>query len=383
MSEHLPREQCKILVLGAGYAQLDLIALCRELGMTVHACSNRATDPGKDLADHFALIDIVDRDGVTKYVDKHGIHYVYSVGADLAMPVISEVSKWLGLPYLVDPEVAKRCVVKSSWRGYLGSDFEGNVPFRVVQSLEEALEYNRYPSVIKPVDSQGQRGVFAVKSEEELCKCFHNALKHSRSGSVIVEDLVAGPEVSVNTHFVEGEITFFALSDRISWSCFPGGIIKKHRFPSSVCDRGMADATYELVCRAARKIGIRSGPAYFQVKFSGRQPKLIEITPRLDGGHHWRYLKMVTGVDILRQAIEHLKGNPPAKSPDRSFSSVGAVDMEYLFEKPGEKMKRDRYDVAMADFHQWYYEDGQVVRPLNGYFEKVGYVILANKWPVR
>ena len=49
-----------ILILGIGNAQLDAVRVCKEMGMTVHTCSNTDNRAAKEVSDYFQLIDIID-----------------------------------------------------------------------------------------------------------------------------------------------------------------------------------------------------------------------------------------------------------------------------------------------------------------------------------
>ncbi|UKI37052.1 MAG: hypothetical protein L6V93_02165 [Clostridiales bacterium] len=50
----------KLLILGAGNAQIDLIEYAKGIGLEVYVCSYTNTDKGIPLADAFAQINIVD-----------------------------------------------------------------------------------------------------------------------------------------------------------------------------------------------------------------------------------------------------------------------------------------------------------------------------------
>ena len=47
----------KIMILGAGNAQIDAINYCKEKGYEVYGCSYTNTDPGIPLLDHFIQLD--------------------------------------------------------------------------------------------------------------------------------------------------------------------------------------------------------------------------------------------------------------------------------------------------------------------------------------
>ena len=65
----------KILVLGTGPAQVDLILAAKEMDMQVFACGHDETSPGAALVDEFSIIDIKDVKKIIKYVFCIAIRY--------------------------------------------------------------------------------------------------------------------------------------------------------------------------------------------------------------------------------------------------------------------------------------------------------------------
>ena len=109
----------RILILGVGNAQLDLILLCRELNFTIYAISYKDEGIGRQFADHFEVIDILDIDTVLDFVKRHSIDLLYSVGSDIAMPTIAYVSEKLELTFYVDFKTAEMMQSKFKMRQFL------------------------------------------------------------------------------------------------------------------------------------------------------------------------------------------------------------------------------------------------------------------------
>ena len=70
----------KILILGAGEAQIDAIKYCKNKGLKVSGCSYTDNDPGIPLLDYFEQVDIKDINGVAELADRLKADLVYSVG---------------------------------------------------------------------------------------------------------------------------------------------------------------------------------------------------------------------------------------------------------------------------------------------------------------
>lgn len=368
-------EKKKILILGAGNAQIDAIEYCKAHGYEVAGCSYTTVDGGIPHLDHFEQTDIKDADGVADLARRYDVCAVYSVGSDLAIPTAMKVSEMLGLPHFISHETAEKCHAKHLMREALGKDFEGNASFVVCGSLDEALKYDSFPGMMKPVDSQGQRGCFRVASADDIKEHFEKSLDYSIEGKVIIEDFIEGPEISVNVYFQDGEMRIAVISDRYSFEEYPGGLIKKHIVPSSFADSNAKEKTLDICRRAAEKLGITDGPCYYQIKLrGGKDPVILEVAPRLDGCHMWNLIKHWCGADLLDACFRHLLEGEQVLT-ERYELSDEEYCLEFISEPANSLFKRGDYDVSGAEFVCWYYNDGDRVLKVTGMVEKCGYII--------
>ena len=369
----------KILVLGVGNAQADFIEFCKMHGYIVFSCSYRNEGRGKHYSDYFETINITDVEKIKDYMKRKDIDIIYSVGSDIAMRSVSEVSQDLHSFHFVTAETARICNHKSMLRDTLAQINQGKytVKHSYIPNNESSISWNVYPAVVKPVDSQGQRGISLVHNPKELRSAVNIAISNSPSHAAIVEEYIDGFEISVNVYMVEGNIKLFFITERISFEEYPGGIIKSHLYPvSKLIDE---KELRMLVEKTASHLNIRNGPIYYQIKInSAGEPFIIEITPRLDGCHLWRLIKILKGPDLFQILLQHLSGNA---MPDNSFYTKdnhinGRASLSFFTQAPETKMCKELFHVDPRAFYvEWYYDNGEVIRPINGYQEKVGYQI--------
>lgn len=361
----------KFLVLGIGNAQVDLLKkLSKDNNIEVHALSNTEKGRGYQYTDYFELIDITDIEMVFDYVVKNNISYIYSVGSDVAMPTVMSVATTAGLNKFVSHETARLCNTKHELRDYLKKCY-GSVPFDVL-SEDCNIKNIDFPAIVKPVDSQGQRGVSTVRNINELKVAYDYAVSFSRSSTVIVENKIQGPEISVNVYMKDGELVFFLPSDRLAWEGYDGGIIHKHILPASLGESA-SENVRKLVVETLAALEINNGPAYFQIMLEGDAAYLIEVTPRLDGCHMWNLIKQSTGVDLLEISLNHLMGQDI--SLPSSFS-IAPSTLEFICQPPNTNYQKDSDDFFEEVKHlEHYYQNGDEVASMNGKMEKCGYVI--------
>lgn len=363
----------KLLILGAGNAQIDFIEYAKSHGFEVYGASYSNADKGIPLLDHFAQINIIDTDAIEEYARENKIEYIYSVGSDIAVPTFCKVAERLNLYHFVSGKTADLCCNKHFMREALGPESRFNVPHMVCTTLSDAETADFYPLMIKPVDSQGQRGVYRADSFEELSERFDCAMRFSKRGQVILEKYICGQEVSVNAYVKDGNIVFSMLSDRESFPNLPGGLIKAHHLPSVFERTQTQEEINELVRETVKKFEINNGPVYFQIKVCEGHPYLIEVTPRLDGCHMWRLIQAYCGINLLEMTISQLSGND-IKVEKYEVSSV-PFHTEFFCEPPGTVFCAEKYENHTAVWKRLYYEAGDTVKQMNGYMEKCGYRI--------
>ena len=364
----------KVLILGVASVQMDAINLLKEMDHEVHACAMANDGPGAEAADYFSLINILDRVNIENYIKENDIDLVYSVGSDMAIPVSAGISQQMGMPRFISEETATICNNKDLMRSALTNDFYGNVPFQVLADKAEILAIP-YPFIRKPTDSQGQRGVVLVKDYDEFLSGFDKTQSYSRSGKVILERYIDGPELSVNGYMVDGELKFLVHSDRDTWTNFTG-LIHKHIVPTKYDSIKLAENLKRVMLTASNKLGIKNGPVYAQVKIEEDNPYIIEITPRLDGCHMWKLLTYYSGVNLLKLTFEHLLSGDVSELGKQKKSEETYI-LEFICQEPNTKADYVKYANQLNDSLDsfTYYQQGDNIRPVNGKFDKIGYFI--------
>lgn len=363
----------KAIVLGVGNAQVDLIRYLKAEGWWVIGCSYRREGRGLEYVDQFALLNIADVDGIECLGRSEKVD-VYSIGSDLAMPTVARVASRLGLPSLVRAETAELLQSKILLRGFLNEHAISPIRHKKVCEQGDLDAWRIFPAIVKPVDNQGQRGVFLAASLEEARAGLENSLQFSRSKTLIIEEFLEGPEVSVNTFVVNGETVFNEVSDRLVVEGYAGGIPRGHIYTSVHCPEVTCLETQKLTALCNRALGIENGPVYYQAILTRDGPRIVEVTPRLDGCHMWRLIKMASGVDLLEACVRRLLGEAPPGLQVKPQMQPHYLGFHYL--PPGREFYRaDHPTSAGAGYLEYYYSDGEAVRPINGYLEKLGYYI--------
>ena len=320
----------RLLVLGAGPAQLGLLRAARAAEVETIVVDRDPGAPGFEYASKRAVVSTEDEPGVERLARAEGVDGLISPGADWPVGVAARVSERLGLPHPISVASAVLATNKQRQRAALEAAGVPQPSSRVLSAWEEGLPV---PCVVKAPDRQGQRGLALVRSREELRPAVDAALEASRNGSFLVEEWVDGPELTVNAISAGGRFTPLTVTDRLTAEPPAFGVALAHVWPSE----HETDEVARAAERAVAALGIREGPSYTQVRLAPDGPRVVEVAARLGGGHDAELCAAALGVDLNGLALAAALGRePPSNSLLQSPSRAGGACVVFLVAPEGE-----------------------------------------------
>ena len=306
------RARSRLLVLGAGPAQIGLLRAARERDLFVIAVDRDPAAPGFAYADKRAVVSTEDEPGVDRLARAENVNGIISPGADWPVGVAARVAARLGLPHPIDAATAALATTKSRQRERFAA---AGVP--QPRLLDEPVA----PCVVKAPDRQGQRGLTFVRTAAELPAAIEAALAASRNGTYIVEEYVEGPEVTVNAVSVDGVFHPLAVTDRITADPPAFGVALAHVWPCVP----VTQSPIEAARAAAEALGVRDGPTYTQITVGTDGSRVVELAARLGGGHDAELVEAVTGVKLNGLALDFALGNEPRVTGTQSLHGGGCI----------------------------------------------------------
>ena len=305
--------------------QLPALRAARRLGLRVIVADGNHDAVGRDEADEFLHVDLKDHLEMTRAAtairSQRGLDAVFTAGTDFSATV-AYVAQELGLPG-TRYEAALNATNKYRMRQVL-RDAGVSVPDFAIVTREEldqsGCERPRrsvsLPVVIKPADSMGARGVVRADDWADAEAFARDALAFSRSGSVVVEGYIDGPEFSLDAIVYGDDIQVTGFADR--HICFPPYFIEMGHTLPTVVDMAEQKAIIRELERAIKALGIGPGAAKGDVKLSASGVVIGEVAARLSGGYMsgWTY-PLATGVPLSEIAIRVALGEPPQRATPR------------------------------------------------------------------
>ena len=222
----------KAFVLAGGLPQIELINQLKARNITTVLADGNPNALARPYADIFYQLPIFDVEAVKEVAVKEKVDFLITVCADQVLLVVAQVSEMLGLPWYIDYQTAqlvsdKKYMKKIFW--------EHNIPTsRYVEMTQldwDKIRHLQYPIVVKPVDAYSSRGVRKALNPQELEQYFAEAAQISRTGGVIVEEFVAGDEISVDIYVEDGVAKLLCVSNSEKINDADRFIIFRGRYP--------------------------------------------------------------------------------------------------------------------------------------------------------
>ena len=369
------RPRSRLLVLGAGAAQIGLLRAARRRELYVIAVDGNPAAPGFRYADKRAVVSSEDEQGIDRLAQAERVDGIVSPGADWPVGIAARVAERMGLPHPIDGVTAALVTSKQRQRERLSA---AGVP------QPRLLAEPAAPCVIKAPDRQGQRGLSVVRREDELPAAIEAALAASRNGAFIAEELVDGPEVTVNAVSIDGVFHPLTVTDRLTANPPAFGVALAHAWPSVAVPAAPGESVETtqsptaVAALAAAALGVHNGPTYTQLRLGPDGPKVVELAARLGGGHDAELCELALGVDLNGLALDFALGQKACVDSTQAPLAGGACVL-FLVAPEGELRATEGADEALAvdGVHEvrLYREPGHRFGPLRHGADRAGAVL--------
>lgn len=379
-----------LLVLGGSSDQACLVRAAQRLGLATLCLDMNPASPAFAESEESAVVSTRDVPAVLRFLDERKarggeLAGVLTMASDIP-DVVAAVADHCGLPG-PSRRTARLATDKHAMKQRFA---ECGVPIPWFAEVRELAELERARRehgtlVLKPIDRSGSRGVFVLRPGDDARELFARSREFAYSGRVMVEEHLAGPQVSTESVLWDARAVTpgfadrnYELNARFAPQVMENGGWVPSRFEGAE-RRALEDATVA----AARALGIERGTAKGDLVWTADGAKVIEIAARLSGGDLCESLvPLSSGVDYVREAIRIALGEEPdwaALEPKRARP----VANRYFFPEPGvltavEGLDKARSQPWVKKLEVWY-RPGELVPPSLSHAHRFGvFVVVAD-----
>lgn len=335
----------------------------------------------KPFADRFMQISTMDRDAVLKAAQEENIDYILTACGDQPLSTMAYVSAKMGLPCYLSEDDVRDLTNKIYMKRKM---IENGIPtskFHVIQNLDDYVNLDEFewPLIVKPVDSNGSKGVKKVKRREDFRVLLKEAMSYSLSKKAIVEEFKAGEELSVDV-YVEGstaKILMVTTSKKIQENKDSFTILQSEyppRIPYS------ETRIHEIVQKIVNAFELHDTPLLVQMITNGDDYNVVEFSARMGGGSKYHIIEVLTGVNIMGVYVDMVMGKRPSVSPEKKWNNAL---MCYVYCTPGIFSELSGFDEMckeglMHSYFTYKMPDSEIIKSTTSSDRVAGFLVVGN-----
>lgn len=371
-----------LLLLGGSSCQLSAARRARELGFRVVLADYTEAPPAAPLVDMHERVSTFDFSACLEVARRHHVSGVVAVGTDQPVYTAAAIAQALSLPSPISVQTALRATNKRAMKEAFAAHAVPNAPHVFVSRDHPFAGDLRAPYVLKPLDSQGQRGVFLLHTPREVMDRLPETLSFSRLSEALVESWYESDELTFSAWLHEGEVYPLALTDREHCADSTHiGVCAAHRYPS--VHARLEEEALALSRRVVKALDAREGPLYLQFLLGKKGLIVNEAALRVGGAFEDIFVPEITGFSLLDAALHTAMGLPYAVPQPRDAWPLGVqASVQMLFLRPGQPETRTPEETLRAlpgvRYAGYHYAFGQSVPAFSNATARYGYAVLVS-----
>lgn len=374
--------QKKMMILGASELQLPAIRKAKELGYRIILVDYNDKAVGFSLADVKLVVSTLDQEEVYRQALIYKPDIVITSTSDGPVRTAAYVNEKLGKQPDLSYEDSLCATIKSHMRNRLKENHVPIPEYYAVQNYEEfqaAVETLKGNCIVKPADNAGSRGVVLLDGEkyrsgEELRRTYEYSKENSRNGTVMVEEYMTGPEVSVEAMTVDGQTTILTITDKFITPP-PYFVEIAHCEPSSLSE-DIQESIKRVALQAIAAIRLKNGPSHTEIKVTEQGPKIVELAARLGGDYITsKLVPLSTGVDMVGASV--LLATGEKVNLESKWNKGAAIHFIQGTEGTIKSIEIDRalYDLKGVEETVLYKKLGDTVHTTKSSNDRIGHII--------
>ncbi len=353
----MEEKQKRIMILGASALQVPAIKKAKELGYQIILVDYDENAVGFSLADVKLVVSTLDQEEVYRQALIYQPDVVITSTSDGPVRTAAYVNEKLGKRPDLSYENAQCATIKSRMRDRLkecGVPIPEYYAVTDFEAFSAAVDKLGGDCIVKPADNAGSRGVvhmdykvhqgrqleyetLARKESAERMAAYYRAIYHyslgnARNSTVMVEEYMHGPEVSVEIMVTEGEPHILTITDKFITP--PPYFVELAHCEPSRLDPQTQEQIRKVAAQAVRAIGMDNAPAHVEIKVTEEGPKIVELAARLGGDFITsRLVPLSTGIDMVGASVLLATGEVPDLTP--KWKRGAAIHFISVSNEPG------------------------------------------------
>lgn len=301
----------KIMILGAGRGQVDLIQTAKRMGYETVVASIKGDYPGFKIADEICYADISDPEEIANAAARYKVGGIATACLDTGIAALGYACEKNGLTGLSEM-AAKLSGDKLLMKDAFMKNNVHTARYREVSSLcdvYKVIEELRFPLIVKAIDLQGSRGINIAYDKEQLVQGYERTMNETNKDICIIEEYIDGYECGVQAFVFQGEVLFVLPCGDITFlgdTKIPVG----HYVPLKL-EEGVLSKIDHEVRTAIRALKLDNCAVNVDLILKDGEVYVIELTGRIGANCLPQLTSIYYGIDIYQMIVQTAMGLEP------------------------------------------------------------------------
>ena len=359
----------KLAIIGASIVQKPLVLKAKEMGVETHCFAWDKHEKDflcKEFADYYYPISTMEKEKILKVCRELHVDGVTSIANDSCVPTVCYIAEKMGL---VGNKYEDSLISTNKYgmrQAFLKHGV--NTPRFVVAS--ENADYSKltYPLMVKPTDRSGSIGIFKVEKETDLADTIERTMQTSIIKQVVVEEFLTGKEVCAECICWDSEPYILTVTETETMGGPHYSKIAYHE-PAHL-DADEQTKVAAEVRKALKALNFICGPCDIEMMITKEGVvKVIEVNPRMGGDATEAMVRLSTGYDFLKAAINLAFGQ--FEKPVLTLNKCSGI---YFLSKETEHLKpviensKNDPDIVISEIYDNELHYLQGIEGRSGYF---------------
>lgn len=326
----------KIMILGAGRGQVDLIQTAKRMGYETVVASIKGDYPGFKIADEICYADISDTKEIADAAARYKVGGIATACLDTGIAALGYACEKNGLTGLSEA-AAKLSGDKLLMKEAFMKNGVHTARYRKVSSesdISKVIDELRFPLIVKAIDLQGSRGINIAYDKEQLVQGYKRTMNETNKDVCIIEEYIEGYECGAQAFVFRGEVLFILPCGDITFlgdTKIPVG----HYVPLNL-DEGILSKIDHEVRTAIRALELDNCAVNVDLILKDEEVYVIELTGRIGANCLPQLTSIYYDIDIYQMIVQTAMGKEPLSyfNNERNNCSCGYARM-LISEKDG------------------------------------------------
>lgn len=300
----------KLLVLGGKpIGSVDIVNYANSIGAYTIVADYLppSSSPAKQIAKESWDISTDDIDSLERKSLESGVNAIITGCHDFNIDKAIILSERLKLPLFINRQQFERTTQKDYYTRVFESHGLPSIKKSVIlpgQSID--IDSIPLPAIVKPSDGSSGFGISISKDYEELKDNIATARQVAKNSTVIVEEYVSAPEITIFYLIQDGDIRLSAIADRKTTAIKEGVIPLPtlYIFPASIIGKYI-ELYDQKVKSSLLSMGLRNGIVFLQAFWRNDECLIYDIGFRITGTQEYNLLDVICGVNPLKLLVDY------------------------------------------------------------------------------